>query len=92
MTTDVRRVEERSRYELVIDGELAGIADYREHEGALVLPHTEIDASRRGQGLGDVLVRGVLDDVRAQGRKVVPACWFVADYIERNADDADLLA
>lgn len=91
MSTEVRNVPERSRYELTLDGQLAGIADYREHEGALVLPHTEIDPSRRGQGLGDVLVRGVLDDVRATGGTIVPACWFVADFVERNAEYADLV-
>jgi predicted GNAT family acetyltransferase len=92
MATDVRRIEERSRYELLVDGELAGIADYREQGDVLVLPHTEVDASRRGQGLGAVLVRGALDDVRARGQKVVPACWYVAEFLEQHADYADLRA
>jgi hypothetical protein len=69
-----------------------GLADYRRDGDVVILPHTEIDAARRGQGLGDVLVRGVLDHVRATGAKVVPACWFVADYVERHPEDADLLA
>lgn len=92
MTTEVRKVEERSRYELLVDGELAGIADYREQGDVVVFPHTEIDTTRRGQGLGAVLVRGALDDVRAQGRTVVPACWYVAEFIEQHADYADLRA
>ena len=57
-----------------------------------MLPHTEISPHMRGKGLGDVLVRGALDDLRAQGRTVVPACWFVAEFIERNADYGDLVA
>lgn len=92
MATDVRHVPERSRYELLIDDEVVGIADYRERDGTLVMPHTEIASDRRGQGLGDVLVQGALDDVRARGQKVVPACWFVRDYVERHPETADLLA
>jgi predicted GNAT family acetyltransferase len=92
MANEVRKVPERSRYELLVDGELLGIADYREHDGVVVLPHTVIDAAHRGQGLGDVLVEGVLADIRAEGAKVVPACWFVADYVERHVEAADLVA
>jgi predicted GNAT family acetyltransferase len=82
----------RSRYELRIDGDLVGIADYRVDGNVVVLPHTEINRDRRGRGLGAVLVKGALDDVRAQGRTVVPRCWYVAEFIEKNASYADLLA
>jgi predicted GNAT family acetyltransferase len=92
MAHEVRHAPERSRYELHVDGELLGIADYRERDGVVLLPHTEIDAAHRGQGLGDVLVEGALADLRARGRKIVPACWFVADYVERHAEHADLVA
>lgn len=92
-TTTVERVEDRSRYELVEDGTVVGFADYHEQgEGVLVLPHTVIDPLRRGSGLGDVLVGGLLADVRARGQRVVPACWFVADYVQRHPDAGDLLA
>jgi predicted GNAT family acetyltransferase len=92
MATNVRNAEDRSRYELVIDGELVGVADYRIDGDRIVFPHTEIDPARRGQGLGEVLVRAALDDVRTTGRKVVPHCWFVRDVIAANAEYADLRA
>jgi predicted GNAT family acetyltransferase len=92
MAHEVRNVPERSRYELWFDGQLLGIADYRERDGVVLLPHTEVDADHRGQGLGDVLVEGALVDLRARGKRVVPACWFVADYVERHAEHADLVA
>ena len=82
----------RSRYELHVDGELVGIADYRLENDVVVVPHTEITRDRRGNGLGAVLVKGMLDDVRAHGRRVVPHCWFVAEFIEQNSSYADLLA
>ena len=92
MDATVRNAEDRSRYELVIDGELVGIADYRIDGDRIVFPHTEIDLPRRGQGLGEILVRGALDDVRTTGRKVVPHCWFVRGVITANAEYADLRA
>lgn len=92
MATEVQRNDERSRYELLIDGRLVGIADFRTTGDRLLFPHTEIDPSLRGRGLGEVLVRGALDDVRGRGHVVVPECWFVAQFIDDNPDYRDLLA
>jgi predicted GNAT family acetyltransferase len=92
MSCVVTKNEEAGRYELHVDGDLAGIADYVERDGTVVLPHTVIDGSRRGQGLGAVLVQGALDDIRPSGRTVVPSCWYVAQFIDENPSYRDLLA
>lgn len=92
MTTEVLHEPDRSRYLLKTDGAVAGVADYTDRGDALVFHHTEIDRARRGHGLGSVLVRGALDDVRARGRRVVPTCWFVAEFVDLHPDYADLLA
>jgi predicted GNAT family acetyltransferase len=89
---EVRKAPERFRYELVEDGAVVAIADYRDDGDAIVFPHTVVDPARRGQGLGEQLVQGALDDVRRSGRKVIPACWFVADFLEQHAEYADLRA
>jgi predicted GNAT family acetyltransferase len=70
---------------------VVGIADYRVEGDRILFPHTVIDSSRRGRGLGAVLVKGALDDVRGSGRRIVPQCWFVAEFIELHAEYADLL-
>lgn len=84
--TTVTKNEAAGRYELHVDGVLAGIADYVEQGTDVVLPHTEIDPSRRGQGLGAVLVQAVLDDIRPSGRSVVPSCWYVAQFIGEHPE------
>jgi predicted GNAT family acetyltransferase len=89
---EVRKAPERFRYELVDDGKVVAIADYVEQGDVVVFPHTVVDSARRGQGLGEQLVQGALDDVRATGRKVVPSCWFVAEFLDQHADYADLRA
>jgi predicted GNAT family acetyltransferase len=87
------RNDDRQRYELFIDDRVVGVADFEPLEGArMVIPHTEIDPRQRGRGLGARLVQGVLDDARARGVTVVPACWFVREYFEQHPEQADLLA
>lgn len=89
---DVFDNREASRYELRIDGEQIGLADYRMSREVTVLPHVEIDPAHGGQGLGHRLVRAVLDDIRADGRRVQPLCPFVRAFISENPDYADLVA
>jgi uncharacterized protein len=92
MANEVRHNEARSRYEILADGELAGVADYAVRGDVVVLPHTEIDRARRGHGLGAELVQFALDDIRSSGRSVVPACWFVAQFVDENPGYRDLVA
>jgi hypothetical protein len=89
---EVRDNPEKSRYELLEDGKLLGVADYRLMDDKLAFPHTEIVPGRRNQGLGEQLVQGALDDVRRRGAKVVPMCWFVAEFLEEHPEYADLRA
>jgi predicted GNAT family acetyltransferase len=88
----VRNNEARSRYELVSDGRVIAIAEYIVRGDTLVLPHTEVDAQLRGRELGALLVKQALDDVRRIGRTIVPACWFVAEFIDSHPEYGDLVA
>ena len=88
---EVRHNGARSRYEINLDGRLAGIADYRADGDTIVFPHTEIEPTMRNHGLGVELVRGALDDVRARGGRVVAQCWYVAEFIDQHPEYADLL-
>lgn len=89
---DVRKNTERSRYELVREGEVVAVAEYVERGDVVVFPHTEVATAVRGRGLAATLVRQALDDVRSDGKRIVPLCWFVAEFVERNPGYADLVA
>ena len=89
---ELRDNVDAQRYELTIDGQLVGIAEYRLHGDVVVVPHSEIAAPLRGNGLGAELVQAVLDDVRSRGRTIVPRCWYVAEYMREHPESADLLA
>lgn len=80
-----------SRFEILVDGELAGFATYRDLRSGRAFDHTEIAAEYEGLGLASQLIRHALDDARAAGRKVLPFCPFVRAYIERHPDYLDLV-
>ena len=65
MSVTVVDAPERSRYEISVDGALAGFAVYRLAPGRVIFVHTEIDDAYAGHGLGGKLARAALDDVRA---------------------------
>jgi hypothetical protein len=91
VTGSVRRVPESSRYEFVADGRVIGIAEYRTGPDFVVLHHTHTVREHRGQGVAEQLVAGVLDDLRSQGSKVIPSCWYVAQFIDDHPAYQDLL-
>lgn len=80
-----------NRFEFDAAGGTA-LAFYRLADNVMAITHTEVPAALRGRGIGSQMMRSVLTDIRAQGLKVVPRCPFVADYIHRNPEFADLLA
>lgn len=80
-----------SRYEILLDGAVAGFAQYRLRGGSMVFTHTEVRDEFEGRGLGSRLVGAALDGARAAGLRVVPLCSFVAWYIQRNPGYRDLV-
>ena len=90
----VRDNGEHHRYEVKVDGALAGIVTYRlnEPDAMITLIHTEVDRAFRGRGLADRLARHALDDARARGLRVRPDCPFVARFIRGHPEYQDLVA
>lgn len=88
---EVRDNPERERYELVIDGRIVSIADYRLEGDVVVVPHVETHVEMRDQGMADRLMRGMLDDLRQGGRKIRPLCSFAAGFLHDHPEDADLV-
>jgi predicted GNAT family acetyltransferase len=88
----VTKNADKHRYEISLDGERVGLADYYERGETVVLPHTETTPAFRGRGLAGQLIGFALDDIRAAGKTVSPVCPFVADYIRLNPQYRDLVA
>ena len=95
MSTDTAAVQDNPaahRYELDLDGEVVGTLSYRTTGEVVKLIHTEIAPRWEGHGLGERLVAGVLDDVRARGFHIVVLCPFVAAFLRRHPEYEDLVA
>jgi len=83
---------DRHRYELRAGDELVGFIDYRLHGDVIRLIHTEVPEAFSGQGHASTLARAALDDARSRGLTVRPDCPYVASYIEKHPEYADLVA
>ncbi len=82
---------EAGRFEVRVDGVVAGYAEYRRTPSTVSFTHTVVDPAFEGRGLGSVLARGALDAVRAEGAQVLPHCPFIRAWIERHPDHLDLV-
>jgi uncharacterized protein len=90
MPNAVRDNPQRHRFELDADGHVA-FSNYKRADGVITFLHTEVPAALHGHGIGSALARGMLDIARAQKLKVVAKCPFVAGYIAKHPEYADLL-
>lgn len=87
----VRNNTALTRYELDADGATA-FANYRLAPGKVIITHTETPRALRGRGIASRLVQGALEQIRADGLKVVAGCSFVADYLDQHPEFADIAA
>ena len=80
------------RYRLLLDGQDVGFADYDPiGELAILIKHTEIRPEFEGKGYGSELVRRILDDIRQQGKTVIPICPYALNFIRRHREYVDLV-
>ena len=83
---------ERSRYEALDgDGKLMGFVDYGLHPGVIAFLHAETLPEYRGRGVAGTIAAKSLDDARALGLRVKPACPFYQEYLEEHPEYADLV-
>jgi predicted GNAT family acetyltransferase len=89
----VKHNEAAHRYEIWLDDEKVGHADYSLMLNEIHFVHTEVDPKHQGKNLAGILMKNALDDVRAKGNlKVVPVCSYVVRYMAGRPETQDLLA
>ncbi len=87
----IRNNRERNRYELTVDGHIAH-ADYKIEGTTITFTHTLVPPALEGKGIASRLIAHALADARDQDLSVIPKCPFVAAYIEKHPEWANLLA
>jgi uncharacterized protein len=88
--SDIIDNTEKHRFELAVEGHIAATY-YNIADGVITFIHTEVPPELGGKGIGSKLIKGALDQVRADGLKVIPQCPFVKAFIEKHPDYQDLL-
>ncbi len=80
-----------NRFEVEIDGFLA-VAEYQRQGEVVTFTHTFVPPELRGRGLAEKLVVAALAWARTENLRVVPACSYVAKFLERHPEYRDLAA
>jgi uncharacterized protein len=80
---------DESRFEVSVDGALAGFAAYEKHAGAVVFVHTEVFEEYEGRGLAGQLAKAALGAVRDAGDEIVPLCPYIRSYVRKHAPEYD---
>ena len=88
---DVRDNPERHRFEIDLGGGAVAIAQYTLPEGKIMFTHTEVPPEHEGKGVGTALIRFALAAARERNLKVIPICPFFAAYMQKHAEEQDLL-
>lgn len=78
------------RFELIVDGAVVGEATYSLSGNTMTITHTEVSAEYKGKGYASELARQALDSLRAKQMKLIPACQFIASFIQKHQEYADL--
>ncbi|SEL12276.1 hypothetical protein SAMN05661044_02060 [Olivibacter domesticus] len=72
--------------------ELAQMAYVWAGADKLIIDHTEVDDSLKGQGIGKKLLAQLVDFVRAEKIKVIPLCPFANATLQKTKEWQDVMA
>ncbi len=79
------------RFEFDIEGSTALIEYVCEEPDIIILTYTYVPAKLGGRGIGKEIVQTVLEHIRKEGKKVVPQCSFIAQYICDHTEWEDIV-
>lgn len=88
----IQHDEEARRFTLEREGLVSYLAYRLLDDTTVDFRSTWVHPAHRGHGIGARLVEHGLLWAEAEGVRVVPTCWFVAEFIDRNDRFRPLLA
>ena len=89
--TDVVHRPDTQRYEILLDGQVAGYVTYQQAHGHLVLDHTKVKPAFEGRGLAGQLATGTFEDLRSRGLRAEPRCEFMAAWVAKHPEYCDVI-
>jgi hypothetical protein len=88
---EVRDNEPQQRFEVFLEGGLAGFAAYELKPAALSILHVEIDPAFEGRGLASSVMRAALESAKARGLNVLPYCPFAKHFLQKHREYVELV-
>ncbi|MGO4728968.1 GNAT family N-acetyltransferase [Paenibacillus sp. 2KB_22] len=80
------------RFLIQDNGDIAAVMTYVSSSPELyIIDHTLVENAYRGQGLGDELIKAMVEYAREKGIKILPLCPFAKGRFERISEYADVL-
>lgn len=84
-------LEEPNRFYLEENGNMyAEITWSNAGDTMMIVDHTFVDDSHRGEGIAQALVKAAADKARADNKKIMPLCPFAKKEFEAKAEYADV--
>jgi hypothetical protein len=84
--------QNRGRFFVNVDGaDLASMTYSKAGPGKIIIDHTEVDESLRGQGVGYQLVEAAVAYARQNKLQIMPLCPFAAAVFKKRSDYQDVL-
>ena len=81
----------KQRFELKDGPGEPAVLTYHSRGEAIVMDHTYVPPSMRGQGIAATITHDALLEARRLGWKIIPDCSYVETYILRNPGFLDVL-
>ncbi|GAA4192283.1 hypothetical protein GCM10022219_12410 [Microbacterium oryzae] len=84
---------EANRYELRRGDDLVSVLDYRDNGQTVALTRAYTNPAHRGHGYAAIVTDRAVAEIEAQGdRRVLPVCWYVADWFAAHPERTAVLA
>lgn len=92
MTRELVHEPDASRYVLRDRGQILALADYSINGNSISFHHTYTQPAQRGHGYAAEVVEFAVNDVEATSdRRILPMCWYVAEWFDRHPERSALL-
>jgi uncharacterized protein len=80
------------RFIVAATGGTATLAYAPAGSGLVELYSTYVPPADRGRGIAARLVQAAVEYARAEGLRIIPSCWYVAQWLRAHPEHADLVA
>jgi uncharacterized protein len=92
MAVEITHEPDAKRYVLRIDGDIIAVADYAINGNNISFTHTFTNPRFRGHGYAAQVVEFAMNDVESTTTyRVIPMCWYVAQWFDANPTRQGLL-